>query len=81
MPTDPSLRAALERQLLLLLPVVDHLETEAIAASPLVSADWRGPAADAAERFVADLRQELRSLADAVDHEVRGIRLQLALMP
>jgi hypothetical protein len=80
MPPDPSLRAALERQLALLLPVVDHLETQAIAPSPLVSAEWRGAAAEAAERFVEEMRTELRHLAEAVDHEVRGIRLHLAVM-
>lgn len=81
MPPDPALRTSLEQQLTLLLPVVEHLQTEAIAASPLLSADWRGEAADAAERFVEEIRAELRQLADAVDQEVRGIRLHLAVMP
>lgn len=78
-PVDPAaLRAACERQLALLIPVVDDLEREAIAPSPLSDGDWRGPAAEAAQDLLRDLRAGLRDAADAVDDEVRRLRHRLA---
>lgn len=78
-PVDPAaLRAAYERQLALLLPVVDELEREATAASPLLSDDWRGPAAAAAADLLRDLRRGLHEAATAVDDEVRRVRHRLA---
>ena len=78
-PVDPAaLRAAYERQLALLIPVVDELEREAIAPSPVSDADWRGPAAEAAQELLRDLRAGLREAADAVDDEVRRLRHRLA---
>lgn len=78
-PVDPAaLRAAYERQLALLIPVVTELEREAIAPSPLVADDWRGAAADAAQDLLRDLRAGLRDAADAVDDEVRRVRHRLA---
>lgn len=72
---DPAAtRAAYERQYALLVPVVDGLREAAIATSPLVSDEWRGPAAEAARTFVHDLRGGLTEAADAVEDEVRRIR-------
>lgn len=78
-PVDPAaVRAAYERQLALLIPVVDGLEREAIAPSPLIADDWRGPAAEAAADLLHDLRAGLRDAADAVDDEVRRLRHRVA---
>jgi len=77
-PDPAALRAAYERQLALLVPVADELEREAIAPSPLLDDDWRGPAAEAAHDLLRDLRAGLREAADAVDDEVRRLRHRLA---
>jgi len=78
-PVDPAaLRAAYERQLAFLVPVVDELEREAIAPSPLLDDDWRGPAAEAAHELLRDLRAGLRDAADAIDDEVRRLRHRIA---
>lgn len=80
-PVDPvATRAGLERQLALLAPVVEHLRAAALDVSPLVSEDWRGPAAEAAEGFLADLRAGLRGAADEADDIVRTLRLNIALL-
>lgn len=80
-PVDPvAIRAGLERQLALLTPVVEHLQSSAAEANPLVSADWRGPAADAAAAFIADLRSGLRTAADEADDVMRTLRLNIALL-
>ncbi|HWH97531.1 MAG TPA: hypothetical protein VNS80_04120 [Pseudolysinimonas sp.] len=80
-PVDPvAIRAGLERQLALLTPVVEHLQSAAVDAAPLVSADWRGPAAEAAADFLADLRAGLRGAADEADDVVRTLRLNIALL-
>ncbi len=74
-PVDPvATRVAYERQYALLVPVVDGLRESSIATSPLVSDEWRGPAAEAARTFVRDLRAGLTEAADAVEDEVRRIR-------
>lgn len=78
LPTDPAaVRAAYERQLALLVPVVDGLRDEASGPGPLLDDAWRGPAADAAHEALRDLREGLRVAADAVDDEVRRVRHQL----
>jgi hypothetical protein len=78
-PVDPAaLRAAYEHQLALLIPVVDELEREAVAPSPLVADGWRGPAAEAAEDLLHDLRRALHEAAGAVDDEVKRVRHRLA---
>jgi hypothetical protein len=78
-PVDPAtLRAAYERQLALLIPVVDELEREALAPSPLFADGWRGPAAVAAEELLRDLRRGLHEAAGAVDDEVARVRHRLA---
>ncbi len=80
-PVDPAaIRAGLERQLALLTPVVEHLQAAAVDASPLVSEEWRGPAAEAAGTFLADLRSGLRAAADEADDVVRTLRLNIALL-
>jgi hypothetical protein len=80
-PVDPvAIRAGLERQLALLTLVVEHLQAEAADANPLVSADWRGPAADAAATFIAELRAGLRTAADEADDVLRTLRLNIALL-
>jgi hypothetical protein len=80
-PVDPvAIRAGLERQLALLTPVVEHLRSAATDESPLVSAEWRGPAAEAATAFLADLRAGLRAAADEADDAVRTLRLNIALL-
>lgn len=77
-PVDPAaIRAGLERQVALLTPVVEHLETAA-GANPLVSDDWRGPAADAAAAFLLDLRSGLRAAADETSDVVRTLRFNIA---
>ena len=78
---DPvEVRVDLERQLALLLPVVEHLRTAATDAGPLVADEWRGQAADMAARFLAELRSRLRESADAVDDVVRQLRIDIARM-
>ncbi len=78
-PVDPAaIRAGLERQLALLTPVVEHLQTSAAEANPLVTDDWRGPAADAAANFLTDLRAGLRAAADEADDVVRTLRITIA---
>jgi hypothetical protein len=77
-PVDPvAIRAGLERQLALLTPVVEHLRAAA-HANPLVSDDWRGPAAEAAAAFLVDLRAGLRTAADEADDVVRTLRFNIA---
>jgi hypothetical protein len=78
-PVDPvAIRAGLERQVALLTPVVEHLEVAAADANPLVSDDWRGPAAESAAAFVADLRAGLRAAAEEADDVVRTLRYNIA---
>lgn len=80
-PVDPvAIRAGLERQLLLLAPVAEHLRAAAADAHPLVADQWRGPAADAATAFLADLRAGLRTAADEAGDAVRTLRLNIALL-
>jgi hypothetical protein len=80
-PVDPvAIRAGLERQLALLTLVVEHLQAAAADASPLVSDDWRGPAADAAAAFLSDLREGLRASADEADDLVRTLRMNIAML-
>jgi hypothetical protein len=77
-PVDPvAIRAGLERQVALLTPVVEHLQAAA-GANPLVSDDWRGPAAEAAAAFLLDLRAGLRTAADEADDVVRTLRFNIA---
>ncbi|WP_395638234.1 hypothetical protein [Pseudolysinimonas sp.] len=78
---DPAVRVALERQLALLVPVVEHLSAAAAGPPQLVADDWRGPAAEQATRFLEDLRAGLSEAAAAVDDEVRRIRVHVAGMP
>ena len=80
-PVDPvAIRAGLERQLALLTPVVEHLQSAAAEADPLVDDEWRGPAADAAAAFLSDLRAGLRAAAAEADDTVRTLRLNIALL-
>jgi hypothetical protein len=67
---DPeAIRVGLERQLALLTLVVEHLQTAAADASPLVSDDWRG-----------DLRDGLRAAADEADDLARTLRVTIATL-
>jgi hypothetical protein len=76
---DPlAVRAGLERQVALLTIVVENLQTAATDASPLISADWRGPAAEAAASFLEELRAGLRAAADEADDLVRTLRVTIA---
>jgi hypothetical protein len=78
LPADPAaVRALYERQWALLVPVADGLRAAATGPSPLVDDAWRGEAADAARRFLLDLRGELRLAADAVDDEAAVLRHQI----
>jgi hypothetical protein len=78
-PVDPiAIRAGLERQVALLTPVVEHLEVAAAEANPLVSDDWRGPAAESAAAFLVDLRAGLRAAAEQADDVVRTLRYNIA---
>lgn len=80
-PVDPvAVRAGLERQLALLTLVVEHLQTAAADASPLVSDDWRGPSAEAAAAFLSDLRGGLRAAADEADDLARSLRVTIAML-
>jgi hypothetical protein len=80
-PVDPAaIRAGLERQLALLTPVVEHLQSAAADANPLISDDWRGPAAEAAAAFLLDLRAGLRAAADEADDVVRILRFNIATL-
>lgn len=79
-PVDPAAhRADLERQLALLLPVLDHLRGEA-APAWVTPAEWQGPAARAAERMREELARRLGEAADAVDDLLRVLRQQLAAL-
>lgn len=78
---DPvAIRAGLERQVALLTLVVEHLQSAATDANPLVSDDWRGPAAEAAAAFLLDLRAGLSAAADEADDIVRTLRLHIATL-
>jgi hypothetical protein len=78
-PVDPvAIRAGLERQVALLTLVVEDLQTSAADAYPLVADEWRGPAAEAAAAFVAELRAGLRVAADEADDIVRTLRVKIA---
>ncbi len=77
---DPTARAALERQLALLLPVAERLGATAALPDPLGD-DWRGPAADGATRFHADLRVRIRSAERLALDAVRIVRLRIASLP
>jgi hypothetical protein len=80
-PVDPvAVRAGLERQLGLLTLVAEHLQTAAADANPLVSDDWRGPAAEAAADFLVELRAGLRLAADEADDVVRNLRVTIAML-
>ncbi|MGB3909681.1 MAG: hypothetical protein WBL06_04335 [Pseudolysinimonas sp.] len=80
-PVDPvAIRVGLERQLALLTPVVEHLQTTATDANPLVSDEWRGPAAEAAAAFLVDLRTGLRAAAEEADDVVRTLRFNIATL-
>jgi hypothetical protein len=80
-PVDPAaIRAGLERQLALIAPVAEHLQSAAVDANPLVSDGWRGPAAETATAFVADLRVGLRAAADEADDVVRTLRFNIATL-
>ena len=76
---DPT-RAALERQLAFLLPVAERLGHAAVLPDPLGD-DWRGPAADGATRFHADLRLRLRDAEHLALEAIRAVRLRLAGLP
>lgn len=79
LPVDPgAVRAAHERQLVALIAVRDHLRDATIDPPRVDAAQWRGRAAEAAALFAADLRGRLDSTADAVDAEVRRVRVQIA---
>jgi hypothetical protein len=80
-PVDPAaIRAGLERQLALLTPVVEHLQSAAADANPLISDEWHGPAAEAAATFLLDLRAGLRAAADEADDVVRILRFNIATL-
>jgi hypothetical protein len=80
-PVDPvAIRAGLMRQVAILTPVVEHLQGAAADANPLVSDDWRGPAADAAAAFLVDLREGLRAAADEADDVVRTLNVHIATL-
>jgi hypothetical protein len=80
-PVDPvAVRAALERQLALLTMIVEHLNVAAVAPSPILSAEWRGPSAEQAELLVTELRRRLRDAAGVTDDSVRRVRLQIATL-
>lgn len=78
--SDP-LRAALERQLVLLAPVAEHLAE--IPADPLgpALAEWRGPAADAAARRGQELRSGWAEASRAATEAVARLRAHLAALP
>ena len=81
-PFDPvAVRAVYERQWALLAPVTDDLRLAANGPGPLVADDWRGPAADAAEQFLGELRAGLTRAADEIDAEARWIRHRILELP
>ena len=78
LPVDPLVRrAALEQQLALLAPVVEHLGATARGPSPLLADEWRGEAATTAERFFDELRASLTRGEAAAADLVRMIQLHL----
>lgn len=73
---DPlGTREALERQIALLAPVIEHLRTAANAPSPMFSDEWRGPAAEAAADFAIELQARLRIAEDAAHDTVRRLQI------
>lgn len=78
LPIDPLVRrAALEQQLALLVPVVEHLGATARGPSPLLADEWRGPAAETAQRFFDELRSSLHRAEGQAAELVRLIQLHL----
>jgi hypothetical protein len=81
-PTDTvAQRADLERQLALLLPVVQHLRVEVAPGRLVLDDQWTGEAARAAAELVAELERRLALAADGVDDLVRQVRLVLGGLP
>ncbi|MEO8528865.1 MAG: hypothetical protein ABI435_07285 [Pseudolysinimonas sp.] len=77
----PTLRATLEHQFALLKPVLDHLRHAALEPSPLVSDDWRGPAAESAAIFLRELQTKIGAAESVVDDALRNLRVQIAYLP
>jgi hypothetical protein len=77
MTPDPALRAALERQIAILVPVSGRLHA-AHVRPPIAPRDWGGPAS----RGFAELEHDLRTRITAADEAVRALlhdsRLALA---
>jgi hypothetical protein len=81
LPVDPTaIRAALERQLVLLAPVREHLRAASLAPAVERTAGWRGPAAEAAATRDDELRSRIRRAADAVDDRIRELRVAIAVL-
>lgn len=77
LPVDPVVRrAALEQQLALLAPVAEDLRA-AVTAPPVLGDEWRGPAAETADRFLAELRATLARAEAAADDAVQHLRRRL----
>ncbi|MBX3195210.1 MAG: hypothetical protein KF727_08965 [Microbacteriaceae bacterium] len=68
MPSDPVLRAALDRQAAVLAPISARLHA-AVVHPPVAPHDWGGPAA----RGFAELEHELRTSIAAADDTVSGL--------
>ena len=78
-PIDPAaIRAALERQYALLLPVRQHLQTEVAPGWIVVDDEWTGQAAESARRLVAELVKRVAEAADGVDDQIRVLRERIA---
>jgi hypothetical protein len=77
-PIDPvAQRADLERQLALLVRVVQHLRVEVAPGRLVLDDEWTGEAARSAAGLIAELDRRLTLAADGVDDLVRQVRLVL----
>src|SRR5690606_8871866 len=80
-PDPAAVRAALERQLSLLVPVADRLGFLSPAVVPGCRDGWRGPAADAFASAEADVADLIRLAAAEARDTVHRVRSALALLP
>ncbi|MEO5535039.1 MAG: hypothetical protein ABIR17_07910 [Pseudolysinimonas sp.] len=76
----PSLRATLEQQFALLKPVLDHLRHAALEPSPMLSEDWRGPAAESAAIFTRELQTKIGAAESVIDDTLRSLSAQIAYL-
>ena len=76
MPSDPALRAALERQAVVLAPAAARLRA-CSAHPPIAPQDWGGPAARGFDALEGELRAAIREADAAVGDLLHWTRLAI----